>query len=147
VTLYSQALDSSLKPGEHYSTLGGNALSCAAAMVVLDELTSGLIEQAKENGKYFKRSLEALMETHEVIGDVRGEGFFLGMELVKDRKTKEPAKDAAAKFLQEVWKRKILVGLGGLDGNVVRIEPPLVLTKGHIDKAVAVFDEALKVIM
>jgi 4-aminobutyrate aminotransferase-like enzyme len=147
VTLYSQALDSSLKPGEHYSTLGGNALSCAAAMIVLDELTSGLIEQAKENGKYFKRSLEALMETHEVIGDIRGEGFFLGMELVKDRKTKEPAKDAAAKFLQEVWKRKILVGLGGLDGNVVRIEPPLVLTKGHIDKAVAVFDEALKVVM
>jgi 4-aminobutyrate aminotransferase-like enzyme len=146
VTLYSQELDSSLKPGEHYSTLGGNALSCAAAMVVLDELTSGLIEQARENGKYFKRSLEALMETHEIIGDVRGEGFFLGMELVKDRKTKEPAKDAAAKLLQEVWKRKVLIGLGGLDGNVVRIEPPLVLTRGHIDKAIVVFDEALKTI-
>jgi 4-aminobutyrate aminotransferase-like enzyme len=68
------------------------------------------------------------------------------MELVKDRKTKEPAKDAAAKLLQEVWKRKVLIGLGGLDGNVVRIEPPLVLTRGHIDKAIVVFDEALKTI-
>ncbi|MBM5806011.1 MAG: aminotransferase class III-fold pyridoxal phosphate-dependent enzyme, partial [Candidatus Verstraetearchaeota archaeon] len=146
VTLYSERLDSPLKPGEHYSTLGGNALSCTAAMVVLDELTGGLIEKARKNGAYFKRLLEPLKDRHELVGDVRGEGFFLGMELVKDRRTKEPAKEAAAKFLQEVWKRKVLVGLGGLDSNVVRIEPPLILTKEHIEQSVEVFDEALKAI-
>lgn len=146
VTLYSERLDSPLKPGEHYSTLGGNALSCVAAMVVLDELTGALIDRARKNGAYFKRLLEPLKDRHELVGDVRGEGFFLGMELVKDRRTKEPAKEAAAKFLQEVWKRKVLVGLGGLDSNVVRIEPPLVLTKEHIERSVEVFDEALKAI-
>jgi 4-aminobutyrate aminotransferase-like enzyme len=77
---------------------------------------------------------------------VRGKGLFIGIELVKDRKTKEPAKESAAKFLQEVWKRRVLVGLGGLDGNVIRIEPPLVIKKENIDRAIEVFDEALKVV-
>jgi 4-aminobutyrate aminotransferase-like enzyme len=144
VTMINEVVDSGLKPGEHYSTLGGNALSCAAAMVVLDELTTGLIDTAKENGEYFKKRLFELMDRHELVGDVRGEGFFLGMELVKDRKTKEPAKEVAAKLLQETFKRKMLIGLGGLDGNVVRIEPPLVLTREHIDESIDVFDEALR---
>ncbi len=143
VTMISDGVDSGLKPGEHYSTLGGNALSCAAAMVVLDELTTGLIDTARENGSYFKKRLTELKEKHDLVGDVRGEGFFLGMELVKDRATKEPAKEAAARLLQETFKRKMLIGLGGLDGNVVRIEPPLVLTRAHIDRAVEIFDESL----
>jgi 4-aminobutyrate aminotransferase-like enzyme len=146
ITLYKEELESNLKPGEHYSTLGGNALSCVAAEVVLDELIGGLIEKTKRNGLYFKRLLESLKDRHELIGDVRGEGLFLGIELVKNRKTKEPAKDAAAKFLQEAWKRKVLVGLGGLDNNVVRIEPPLVITKEHIEDSVEAFNEALRVI-
>jgi len=146
VTLYKEGLESNLRPGEHYSTLGGNALSCAAAEVVLDELTGGLIERARRNGAYFKRLLEPLKDRHELIGDIRGEGFFLGIELVKDRKTKEPAKEAAVKFLQEAWRKKVLVGLGGLDNNVVRIEPPLILTKEHMEDSVEAFDEALKII-
>jgi len=64
VTLYKEDLDSHLRPGEHYSTLGGNALSCAAAMVVLDELLNGFIDRARETGEYFKRSLESLKERH-----------------------------------------------------------------------------------
>lgn len=144
VTMISDSVDSNLKPGEHYSTLGGNALSCAAAMVVLDELTTGLTETARDNGAYFKKGLLELMEKHEAVGDVRGEGFFLGMELVKDRRTKEPAKEFAQKLLQETYKRKMLIGLGGLDGNVIRIEPPLVLTRENIDKSIGIFDESLR---
>jgi 4-aminobutyrate aminotransferase-like enzyme len=144
VTLYKASIDEGLNPGEHYSTLGGNALSCAAAMVVLDQLASGIIDMARSNGSYFKQSLQTLMDKHELVGDVRGEGFFLGMELVKNRRTKEPAKEEAAKLLQELYKRKILVGLGGLDGNVVRIEPPLVISKENMDKAVDAFDQALR---
>lgn len=146
VTIYREELDSALRPGEHYSTLGGNALACAAAEAVLDELTGGLLNKVKENGSYFKRQLELLQDKHEIIGDVRGLGLFLGMELVKNRSTKESAKEEAVRFLQEVWKRKILVGLGGLDGNVIRIEPPLVLTREHIDLSIDAFDEALKII-
>ncbi len=143
ITLYKEGLDCHLSPGESYSTLGGNALSCAAALTVLDELTGGVIDKARETGQYFKRGLEALKERHEIVGDVRGEGLFLGMELVKSRKGKEPAKEAAAKFLLEAWKKKILVGLGGLDSNVIRLEPPLVISREHIDRAIAVFDDVL----
>ncbi|MCE5316801.1 MAG: hypothetical protein LLG04_05495, partial [Parachlamydia sp.] len=75
-------------------------------------------------------------------GDVRGRGLFLGLDLVKDRSTKEPAKEAAAKLQQELFKRKVLVGLGGLDGNVVRIEPPLVLSRANVDASVDAFDAA-----
>ena len=145
-TIMKDALDANLKPGEHYSTLGGNALACVAAIAVLDQLTSGIIDQAKETGAYFKKQLQSLMDRHELIGDVRGEGLFLGMELVKNRGTKEPAKVAASKFLQETFKRKCLVGLGGLDSNVVRIEPPLVLTRENVDRSVAIFDEVLKAV-
>ncbi|MGC8936535.1 MAG: aspartate aminotransferase family protein [Candidatus Methanomethylicaceae archaeon] len=144
VTIYKEELDSLLRPGEHYSTLGGNALACAAAQAVLDELTSGLMERVRENGSYFKNRLESLQEKYEIIGDVRGIGLFIGIELVKDRSTKTPAREEALRFLQECWKRKILVGLGGLEGNVIRIEPPLVLTKEHIDLSIDAFDEALK---
>lgn len=146
VTIYKEDLDSRLRPGEHYSTLGGNSLSCTAALVVLDELLNGLMDRARDIGEYFKRSLESLKEKHDIVGDVRGKGLFIGIEFVKDRRTKEPAKEAASKFLQEVWKRKILVGLGGLDGNVVRIEPPLVIKKENIDLAIEAFDEALNVV-
>ncbi|MBC7112427.1 MAG: aspartate aminotransferase family protein [Candidatus Methanomethyliales bacterium] len=144
VTIYREELDSALRPGEHYSTLGGNALACAAAEAVLEELTSGLMDKVKENGAYFKRRLESLQERYEIVGDVRGVGLFLGVELVKERSTKVPAREEAVRFLQEAWKKKILVGLGGLEGNVIRIEPPLVLTREHIDTAVEVFDEILK---
>ncbi|MEM3532477.1 MAG: aspartate aminotransferase family protein [Candidatus Methanomethyliaceae archaeon] len=144
VTIYKEELDSALRPGEHYSTLGGNALACVAAEAVLEELTGGLMEKVKENGSYFKRRLESLQEKYEIIGDVRGIGLFLGIELVKDRSTKVPAREEAVSFLQEAWKKKILVGLGGLEGNVIRIEPPLVLTREHIDIAAERFEEILK---
>jgi len=146
VTLYSESLDANLHPGESYSTLGGNALSCVAAMVVLEELEEEVMDLAKENGRFFKQLLFELMEKHEIIGDVRGEGLLLGVELVKDRRTKEPAKEASAKLLQEMWKRNVLIGLGGLDSNVVRIEPPLIISKKHINLAVEALDEALRAI-
>jgi len=142
VTTYRESLDEDLRPGENYSTLGGNALSCAAAVAVLDELQGGLIARAGESGEYFKRRLEQLKDKRPIIGDVRGVGLFLGLDLVKDRATKEPAKAAAAKFQQELFRRKVLVGLGGLDGNVIRIEPPLVLSREHIDACVEAFDAA-----
>ncbi len=146
VTLYRASLDEELRPGESYSTLGGNALSCVAAIEVLNELQGGIVERAGETGSYFKRRLEQLKDKHAVIGDVRGIGLFLGLDLVKDRTTKEPAKEVAARYQQELFRRRILVGLGGIDGNVVRIEPPLILSRDHVDESVEAFDDALSAI-
>jgi len=146
VTLYRASLDEELRPGESYSTLGGNALSCVAAIEVLNELQGGIVARAGETGSYFKRRLEQLKDKHAVIGDVRGVGLFLGLDLVKDRTTKEPAKEVAARCQQELFRRRILVGLGGIDGNVVRIEPPLILSRDHVDESVEAFDDALSAI-
>lgn len=146
VTMMNESIDSLLKPGEHYSTLGGNAISCVAATAVLEQLRAGIIDNARESGKYFKDGLEELMDKYDIIGDVRGAGLFIGIELVKERSSKAPAREEAAKFLQESFKRRVLVGLGGLEGNVIRIEPPLVLTREHIDQSLEAFEESLKAI-
>jgi 4-aminobutyrate aminotransferase-like enzyme len=144
VTMYKEEFDSYLNPGEHFSTLGGNALACITAEIVLDELVGGIIKEAYEKGEYFKKRLEELKEKYEVVGDVRGAGLLIGIEFVKNKKTKEYGREEAMKFLNETWKRKILVGIGGIEGNIIRIEPPLTIKKENIDYAIEVFDEVLK---
>ncbi|MCC6013589.1 MAG: aspartate aminotransferase family protein [Candidatus Verstraetearchaeota archaeon] len=144
VTMYKEEFDSYLNPGEHFSTLGGNALACIAAEIVLDELLGGIIKEVNEKGEYFKKRLEELKEKYEVIGDVRGRGLLIGIEFVKNKKTKEYGREEAMRFLNETWKRKILVGIGGIEGNIIRIEPPLTIRKENIDYAIEVFDEILK---
>ncbi|MDH5807036.1 MAG: aspartate aminotransferase family protein [Candidatus Methanomethylicaceae archaeon] len=144
VVMYKEELDQFLTPGEHYSTFGGNALACVAAEVVLEELTHGLIKEVAEKGEYFIKRLNELKDKYDIIGDVRGMGLLIGIELVKNRLTKTPAKEEAFNFIQEAWKKKILVGIGGLEGNVIRIEPPLTIKKEHIDYAIEMFDSILK---
>jgi alanine-glyoxylate transaminase / (R)-3-amino-2-methylpropionate-pyruvate transaminase len=87
-----------------------------------------------------------LQERFDVIGDVRGMGLMQGMEFVKDRKTKEPYPEAVLKVFEETKKRGVLVGKGGLYGNVVRMGPPLIATKDHIDELAAALNEALAAI-
>lgn len=144
VVMYKEEFDQFLTPGEHYSTFGGNALACAAAEVVLEELINGLIKEAAEKGEYFMKRLDELKDKYELVGDVRGKGLFIGIELVKDKSTKTPAREEAFNFVQEAWKKRVLVGIGGLEGNVIRIEPPLTIKRDHIDYAVEVFDSILK---
>ena len=131
----------------HFNTFGGNPVSMAAGLAVLDAIDQdGLQENCRVLGARLKGGLEALASRHEVIGDVRGLGLMLGVELVKDRATKEPAKEATAEVLEQARERGVLIGKGGLDGNVLRIKPPMCITADDVDFTLAVLDEALEAV-
>jgi alanine-glyoxylate transaminase/(R)-3-amino-2-methylpropionate-pyruvate transaminase len=128
----------------HFNTFGGNPVSMAAGIAVLDAIEAdGLQKNALETGGYFKRGLQQLMQRHPLVGDVRGMGLMLGVELVRDRATKAPAKEAALEVLEQCRNLGVLLGKGGLDGNVLRIKPPMCITRADVDFALAVLDEAL----
>src|ERR1019366_2616834 len=125
--------------GGNIATFGGNPVSCAAASVdVLRE--EGLVENAASTGAHLKGGLEALKRRHATIGDVRGRGLMLGLELVRDEPAgdRTPAVDATLRVLEETKKRGLLVGRGGLYGNVVRVAPPLVATRRDVDDALTI---------
>ncbi len=131
----------------HFNTYGGNPVSMAAGLAVLDVIEEeGLQENARVNGAHFKKGLERLRDRHSIIGDVRGMGLMLGVELVLDRETKEPAKAEAAALLEELRERSVLIGKGGLDGNVLRIKPPMCINRGDIDYALDALDGALQAV-
>ena len=131
-------------PGAHASTFGGNPLSCAAALATIKVLEDGVIRNADEVGRHLKEQLTGLMDRHPIIGDVRGLGLMIGVELVKDRKTKERAIDERNALVQELFQRGILIL--GAGKNAVRFAPPLVITKDQADTCVRLFSEALTVV-
>src|SRR6185437_9576649 len=100
-----------------------------------------LMDNADVVGGYFRQGLESLKEKHDFIGDVRGMGLMQAMELVKDRKTKEPAPQETAAVMEEARKRGLLIGKGGLFGNVIRMSPPMNIAKTDVDEAFKVLDE------
>jgi 4-aminobutyrate aminotransferase-like enzyme len=101
------------------------------------------MDNAATVGAYYRDGLESLKEKHELIGDVRGMGLLQAIEFVKDRVSKEPAPQETNKFMEECRKRGLLVGKGGMYGNVIRTSPPLIITKADVDEAVRIMDEAL----
>lgn len=131
----------------HFNTFGGNPVCMAAGSAVLDVIDAeGLQANAKVVGGRLKAGLTALMRDHPLIGDVRGMGLMLGMELVRDRGTKEPAKAETLQLLEEARSMGVLVGKGGIDGNVVRLKPPLCITGADADFAIDVMDRALRTV-
>jgi 4-aminobutyrate aminotransferase len=128
-------------PGAHASTFGGNPVSCAAAIETIRVLKNGLVRNAEVVGDHLFARLRALMDKHAIIGDVRGKGLMIGVELVRDRATKERATTERDRLVQEMFARGVLIL--GAGRNAVRFAPPLVLTKEQADTAVRIFDEAL----
>jgi len=128
----------------YFNTFGGNPLCTAGGLAVLEVLEK---ERLQENafvvGSYLKDRLRGLQEKHEIIGDVRGTGFMLGIELVTDRQLKTPAKDEICHAMEHMKDMGVLVGKGGFYGNVFRITPPLCFTKEDADFFVEVMDIAL----
>jgi alanine-glyoxylate transaminase/(R)-3-amino-2-methylpropionate-pyruvate transaminase len=128
----------------HFNTFGGNPVCMAAGLAVLDVIDEdGLQENSRVLGKKLKDGFKTLAKTHPLIGDVRGMGLMLGVELVRDRATKEPAKKETLAVLEEARELGILVGKGGLDGNVLRIKPPMCITAQDADFCIDVLDRAL----
>ena len=128
----------------HFNTFGGNPVCMAAGSAVLDVIDEdGLQENSRVVGGRLKAGLKKLMENHKLVGDVRGMGLMLGMELVRDRSTKEPAKAETMEVLEQAREMGMLVGKGGIDGNVLRIKPPMCITAEDADFAVEVLHTAL----
>jgi 4-aminobutyrate aminotransferase-like enzyme len=130
-------------PGLTFATFGGNPVSTAAALAVIKMIEDeDLKTNARVVGGYLRERLEELKDKYPVIGDVRGMGLMQGIELVKDRETKEPAPEAVLKVFEETKRRGVLIGKGGLHGNVIRTGMMLNSTKEHVDELVAALDSA-----
>ena len=128
-------------PGLTFSTFGGNPVSMTAALAVIQLIEEeDLKRNAAEVGSYFRQQLENLKEKYTVIGDVRGMGLMQGIELVKDRETKEPAPQAVLTVFEETKRRGVLIGKGGLYGNVIRTGMMLNSTKDHVDELITALD-------
>jgi 4-aminobutyrate aminotransferase len=128
-------------PGAHASTFGGNPVSCAAALATIDLLRTSLMQNATEVGAYMMDLLKGLQEKHQIIGDVRGKGLMIGIELVRDRVTKERATDERNTVVDACFERGMLIL--GAGRNALRLSPPLVLTKAQAKTAVEILDQAL----
>lgn len=129
-------------PGSHASTFGGNPVSCVAALETIKLLEEGLMANAATVGNHLQSRLRELMTRHKLIGDVRGLGLMIGIELVRDRVTKEPASTERDEIVQECFHRGLL--LLGCGTNSIRFCPPLVITAEQCDTAVAILDDVLK---
>ena len=127
--------------GAHSNTFGGNPVACAAALATLKLVRGTLMQNAADVGQYLQDKIKALAERHRIIGDVRGKGLMIGIELVRDRQTKERATTERDALVMELFKRGLLVLAAG--PNVVRLSPPLVFTKEQADIAVRILDESL----
>ncbi len=128
-------------PGSHASTFGGNPVSCAAAMATITLLKDSLMQNAAEVGAFMMDRLREVQQKHAIVGDVRGRGLMIGIELVKDRVTKERATAERDKVVEACFTRGLLVL--GAGKNAIRISPPLVLTKAQAATAVGIIDQAL----
>ncbi len=130
--------------GMTISTFGGNPVSSAAARATIEVIEEDqLLDNAHEVGGYFRQKLEQLKEKHLLVGDVRGMGLMQGVELVKDRKTKEPAPQETNALMDRCKNNGLLIGKGGLYSNVLRISPPLNIGKADVDEAVRILDKSL----
>jgi 4-aminobutyrate aminotransferase len=128
-------------PGTHASTFGGNPVACAAALVTIRLLRQGLVRNAGVVGAHMFAAARALMEKHRMIGDVRGRGLMIGIELVRDRQTKERAVKERDEVVRACFRRGLLVL--GAGQNAIRLSPPLVITKDQADTALRILGEAL----
>jgi 4-aminobutyrate aminotransferase len=128
-------------PGAHASTFGGNPVACAAALTTIRLLREQYVRNAAEVGEHLMNGLRVLADKHPLIGDVRGKGLMIGVEFVRDRRTKERAPEERNAVVQAMFRRGVLIL--GAGRNALRFAPPLVLTAGQADTVLRVFDEAL----
>ncbi|MDE0377464.1 MAG: aminotransferase class III-fold pyridoxal phosphate-dependent enzyme [bacterium] len=122
-------------------TLGGSPLACSAAVAVLDVIEEeGLVRNAEEMGRYLRDKLDEMRADHPLIGDVRGKGLLIGVELVKDHRTREPAETDAYRLAYRCFELGLILLAFG---NVMEITPPLTITRSDADEALDIFDRAL----
>ncbi|NWG01334.1 MAG: aspartate aminotransferase family protein [Syntrophaceae bacterium] len=142
ITIATPEIGDSLR-GSHLSTFGGNPVTAAAILATIDAIEKRkLSENAEKMGTYLRERLIELMEKYRVIGEVRGMGLIQAMEIVKTEK--EPAPEVVAQLFEHTKGQGLLIGRGGLYGNVIRITPPLTVERSEIDRAIRILDQAFK---
>ena len=139
----SEVLDSA--PASHLASIGGSPVSCAAALATIQVIEEeNLVENSEKMGTYMKKRLTEMQDNHPLIGDIRGLGLILGVELVKNQKTKEPAATETAKLCYQCWERGVIVTYVGTHSNVIEITPPLVISEELAEQGLVRFEQALK---
>jgi 4-aminobutyrate aminotransferase len=128
--------------GSHASTFGGNPVSCRAALATIELLEKELMANAERQGQFMMDRLRDLQQNLECIGDVRGKGLMIGVELVKDRETKERASDWRNEVIQRAFRKGLL--LLGCGENSIRFCPALTVTSEEIDTCLSIFEEVLR---
>jgi len=140
----TKEIASAFEEMEFFSTFGGNPVSCAIGMAVLDVIENEkLIENSRAMGELFIDGLTKLKQQHKLIGDIRGKGLFLGIELVKDHSTLEPASKEAKSLVEGMLSRNILLSIDGPRKNVIKIKPPLVISEKDVEKTLISLGEIL----
>jgi 4-aminobutyrate aminotransferase len=130
-------------PGAHASTFGGNPLSCVAANAVIDVIKEEkLLENATKQGAYIMKRLSELKDKSEIVGDVRGKGLMIGMEIVESKESKKPAPQKVNEIMMRSWKRGVNVITCGV--STIRIAPPLIITKELVDSALDIIEDVTK---
>ena len=132
------------KPGAHASTFGGNPVAISASLATLELLEDGLLTNAAVMGDYLLDGLRELQKKHSLIGDVRGRGLMIGIELVRDRDSKEPAPDERDQIEIECFKRGVIIQ--GCGTSTIRLSPPLVIDREQCDFALKTLDQAIAVV-
>ncbi len=141
-TITTAALADTFK-GLTISTFGGNPVTSVAARATIEVIEEEhLLDNVDTVGRYFRGKLEELQQKYALIGDVRGMGLMQGLELVKDRATKEPAAEATTQVMERTRENGLLIGKGGLYGNVLRISPMLNIGKADVDEAIKLLDKS-----
>jgi 4-aminobutyrate aminotransferase-like enzyme len=133
-----------MRPGEMSSTTGGNPLASAASHAVLDIMEQEkLADNALQVGKYLKSRLQELVNKHQNLGEVRGKGLVMGLEIVADKAAKKPSPELTQQVIFKCGEYGMLLGKVGLFGNVIRIAPPLVIKENEAEIGVAILDKVL----
>ena len=128
----------------YFNTFAGNPVSAAVGLKVIEECERlKLVDNCRDTGAYLRAGLEKLKEKHAVIGNIRGHGLFLGVELVHDQQSLSPAADIASTLPDKMKDNGVLIGMSGRFGNVLKIRPPLVFKKEHADLFLRTFDQVL----
>jgi len=128
-------------PGAHANTFGGHPISCETALVTMDLLLNGVMSNVNMVGNYIQDRLQKMQKSHRLIGDVRGKGLMVGVELVRDRETKEMAIRERSQVIQRCFQKGLLIL--GCGQNVIRFMPPLVIGRQEVDTALSIFEEVL----
>jgi 4-aminobutyrate aminotransferase len=132
----------SWKPGSHASTFGGNPVACKVSLKIIEILENGLLENVRKAGEYLLNLLKEIEKRYEIIGDVRGKGLMIGVEIVKDKKSKERDKERRDKIVYKCFEKGVLLLPAG--ENCIRFCPPLIISKEEIDIGIEIFEGVIK---